>query len=118
MLKTLLNPFAPVLPHHQHNHSKSVATMLVTSHDINFVMGFIKEEEQTSANTTTASLSSQSSCSTISASSSSSSTSASSTIILEDNNVRHYLNLLNERKKKITNSISQITFCFRPRTVM
>lgn len=39
MLKTLLTPFIPPSTH------KQTAAMMVTSHDINFVMGFIKEEE-------------------------------------------------------------------------
>lgn len=41
MLKTLLTPFAPSTQ----KPTPSVAAMLVSSHDINFVMGFIKEEE-------------------------------------------------------------------------
>lgn len=40
MLKTLLTPFATPSTQKQ-----SAAAMMVTSHDINFVMGFIKEED-------------------------------------------------------------------------
>lgn len=46
MLKTLLTPFAPSTQ----KQTPSVATMIVTSHDINFMMGFIKEEEIFSPN--------------------------------------------------------------------
>lgn len=45
MLKTLLTPFAPSTQ----KQTPSVATMIVTSHDINFMMGFIKEDEIFSA---------------------------------------------------------------------
>lgn len=46
MLKTLFTPFAT--PSSQ---KQTAATMMVTSHDINFVMGFIKEEDMfTSSN--------------------------------------------------------------------
>lgn len=41
MLKTLLTPFQLSVQ----KPTSSVAAMLITSHDINFVMGFIKEEE-------------------------------------------------------------------------
>lgn len=44
MLKTLFTPFATPATHKQ-----SAAAMMVTSHDINFVMGFIKEEEMFSS---------------------------------------------------------------------
>lgn len=44
MLKTLFTPFVP--PSMQ---KQSAANMMVTSHDINFVMGFIKEEEMFSS---------------------------------------------------------------------
>lgn len=44
MLKTLLKPYAST-----QKQTPSVATMIVTSHDINFMMGFIKEEEIFSA---------------------------------------------------------------------
>lgn len=47
MLKTLLTPFAPSTQ----KQTPSMATMIVTSHDINFMMGFIKEEEIFSATT-------------------------------------------------------------------
>lgn len=47
MLKTLLTPFAPSTQ----KQTPSMATMIVTSHDINFMMGFIKEEEIFSAPT-------------------------------------------------------------------
>lgn len=43
MLKTLFTPFVPPSTH------KQTAAMMVTSHDINFVMGFIKEEEMFSS---------------------------------------------------------------------
>lgn len=49
MLKTLLTPFAPSTQ----KQTPSMATMIVTSHDINFMMGFIKEEEIFSATTNT-----------------------------------------------------------------
>lgn len=88
MLRTLLTPFSPA-PHKQS--TTSVATMLVTSHDINFVMGFIKEEEiftTVNATNTTAitssALSTKSNCSTTSSSSSSSSASSVSSV-LQDN---------------------------------
>lgn len=45
MLKTLFTPFATPSTQKQ----SSVAAMMVTSHDINFVMGFIKEEEMFSS---------------------------------------------------------------------
>lgn len=41
MLKTLFTPFAQ----QKQTSTQSMATMIVTSHDINFMMGFIKEEE-------------------------------------------------------------------------
>lgn len=44
MLKTLFNPF--ISPS---TAQKQTAAMMVTSHDINFVMGFIKEEEMFSS---------------------------------------------------------------------
>lgn len=51
MLKTLFTPF--ISPSSQ----KPSAAMMVTSHDINFVMGFIKEEEMfSSANASMATL--------------------------------------------------------------
>lgn len=43
MLKTLFTPFVPS------STQKQSAAMMVTSHDINFVMGFIKEEEMFSS---------------------------------------------------------------------
>lgn len=43
MLKTLFTPFTTS------TQKQSVATMMVTSHDINFVMGFIKEEDMFSS---------------------------------------------------------------------
>lgn len=44
MLKTLFTPF--ISPS---SAQKQTAAMMVTSHDINFVMGFIKEEEMFSS---------------------------------------------------------------------
>lgn len=61
MLKTLLTPFG--VPSTQ-KPTQSVTTMIVTTHDINFMMGFIKEEEifsaAAAANATNASITSSS----------------------------------------------------------